>query len=262
MIYVTGPNGFIASEFIKKCQYPVKKVSYRNEIKDVFERHEKSCLLHLAWSTTTRTSYDEIESSFKNDVVNSKKLFDLYLNKNPNGKIIFLSSAGDLHLGYERTIDETFKPSPRSLYGDCKLQVENILNTLDCDTVALRVSNVWGGKNLKKNRVNGLVDKLIKSLNTEEVLELYVDFNTRVDIIHIDDLINLLNKVIEKDPIIQHQTYLVGAQSLTIIEIIDRISSNGSLLIKFNKKQNKTYLHIENRRVKSVFDWNPKIKLL
>lgn len=262
MIYVTGANGFIGSEFIKKCQYPVKKVSYRDEVKDVFESHEESCLVHFAWSTTTRTSYDKLEESFKNDVVNSKKLFDFYSRKNPNGKIIFLSSAGDLHLGYERTVDETFQPSPKTLYGDCKLQVENILDKIDCNTVILRVSNVWGGKNLKKDRVNGLVDKLIKSLNTDELIELYADLYTRIDIVHIDDLVDLLNKVVEKDPIIQHQTYLVGSQSLTIIEVIDIISLNGSLLIKFNKKQNKTYLHIENRRVRCAFDWNPKNKLI
>lgn len=262
MIYVTGSNGFIGSELVKKCKHPIKKVSYRNEVEDVFESHDESCLVHFAWSTTTRTSYDEIERSVKEDVVNSKKLFDFYSIKNPNGKIIFLSSAGDLHLGYERTVDETFQPSPKTLYGDCKLQVENILNGIDCNTVILRVSNVWGGTTLTKTRVNGLVDKLIKNLNTDEILEIYADLKTRIDIIHVDDLINLINKIIEKESLIQHQTFLVGSQSLTINELIDRISSNGSLLLKLNKKQNKTYLHIETSRVRSSFDWNPQIKLI
>jgi nucleoside-diphosphate-sugar epimerase len=262
VIYVTGSNGFIGTEFVKKCPYTVKTISYRDEVLDVFESHENSCLVHFAWSTTTRTSYDEIEKSVKNDVSNSKKLFDFYSKKNPNGKIIFLSSAGDLHLGYERIVDETFPPSPRTLYGDCKLQVENIINTINCNTVTLRVSNVWGGKNLRGNRVNGLVDILIKNLNTDEVIELYADLNTKIDIIHIDDLVDLINKVIEKNPIFPHQTYLVGGQSLSIIKVIDIISSNGSLLIKFNRKQNKTYLHIDNSRVRTAFDWNQKIKLV
>lgn len=262
VIYVTGSNGFIGSEFVKKCPYTVKTISYRDEVLDVFESHENSCLVHFAWSTTTRTSYDEIEKSVKSDVSNSKKLFDFYSKKNPNGKIIFLSSAGDLHLGYERTVDETFLPSPRTLYGDCKLQVENILNMTDCNTVILRVSNVWGGKNLKNDRVNGLVDKLIKNLNNDEIIELYADLNTRIDIIHIDDLIDLLIKVIEKNPIFPHQTYLVGGQSLSIMKIIDIISSNGSLSIKFNRRQSKTYLHIDNSRVRFAFDWNQHIKLV
>lgn len=107
-----------------------------------------------------------------------------------------------------------------------------------------------------------LVDKLIKNLNTDEILEIYADLKTRIDIIHVDDLINLINKIIEKESLIQHQTFLVGSQSLTINELIDRISSNGSLLLKLNKKQNKTYLHVETSRVRSSFDWNPKIKLI
>jgi nucleoside-diphosphate-sugar epimerase len=262
MIYVTGSNGLIGSRFIELCEKPITRVSYREDVEDVFDHHEQSCLVHFAWSTTTRTTYDEIEKSVKYDVVNSKKLFDLYLNKNPKGKIIFLSSAGDLHTGYERTVDESFQPSPKTLYGDCKLQVENILNGLDCKSVILRVSNVWGGKNNSKDRVNGLVDKLIKNLNTDNIIELYGDLKSRVDIIHVDDLVELILKVIEKDNLVPHQTYLVGSQSLTIIEIIDKISSDGSLLLKFNKKENKTYLHVENSRVRSAFEWNPYRKLV
>lgn len=260
MIYITGSSGLIGSRFLDLCKMPIKKISYRDEVEDVFEAHDNSCLVHFAWSTNTRIGYDKIQESIKNDVINSKKLFDFYINKNPNGKIIFLSSAGDLHSGYERTIDETFLPSPKTLYGECKLHVENILNELNCNTVILRVSNVWGGK-VSRNRTNGLVDKLIVNLNTDNLIELYANLYSRVDILHVDDLVELIIKVIKKNPNIQHQTYLVGSQSLTIFEIIDRISSNGSLKLKITKSEEKKYLHIENRRVQVEFNWSPSRKL-
>lgn len=262
MIYVTGANGLIGKKFVKTCSYPIKTISYREEVEDFFESHENSCLVHFAWSTTTRTGYDEVEKSAKYDVLNSKKLFEYYASKNPNGKIIFLSSAGDLHTGYQRTILEDFPPSPKTLYGDCKLQVENILNKIDCDTVILRVSNVWGDRNIPTNRVNGLVDKLIKNLNSDNIVEIYANLDTRIDIIHVDDLIALINKIIEKESDIKHQMFLVGNQSLTIKEIIDKISSNGTLLLKFNKKEIKSYLHLETSRVKRAFDWMPKHNLI
>lgn len=262
MIYVTGSNGLIGSRFVQLCNHPFKTISYRGEVEDVFESHQNSCLVHFAWSTNTRIGYDEIERAVKNDVVNSKKLFDLYLNKNPNGKIIFLSSAGDLHTGYERTIMEEFPPSPKTLYGECKLQVENILNKLDCNTVILRVSNVWGGKNVTQKRVNGLIDKLILNLNTDNVIDIYTNLDTRIDIIHVDDLIDLINKVIEREPDIKHQTFLVGSQSLTIKEVIDKITSNGSLLLKIRKNELKTYLHLENRKARQTFNWMPSHKLV
>jgi nucleoside-diphosphate-sugar epimerase len=262
MIYVTGANGLIGTKFCEIYKGPIKKVSYRDEVKDVFESHEKSCLIHLAWSSTTRTNYSCLEESLKNDVINSKKLFDYYLQKNPNGKIIFLSSAGDFYKGYERTVTEEMPPKPTTLYGETKLLVENILKDLDCDTVTFRVSNVWGAKCIKDTRINGLVDKLIKNLNTDNVTEIYTNLDTRVDIIHIDDLVDLILKCLEKENIIKHQMFIVGSQSLTIKEIISIICSNGSLLLKFNQKELKTYLHVENSRVCKNFDWFPRHKLI
>lgn len=257
MIYVTGSNGLIGKKFIEQSKFPITKISYRNEVPDPFESHEKSCLIHLAWTSTTRNTYDDFDKIIKNDVSNSKILFDKYVDKNPNGKIIFISSAGDLHLGYERVVCETFKPTPHSLYGECKLHVENILNELKCKTVILRTSNIWGATP-EKGRVNGLVDKLINSLDTGDVIEIFANLKTRIDIIHIEDFVDLLNKVVQKDLQNQHELFLVGRQSISICDIIDIVSKRGELNLKINQKADKTYLHIQNSKARTTFDWEPK----
>jgi nucleoside-diphosphate-sugar epimerase len=256
MIYLTGANGLIGSRFLEVFGREVTKVSYRDEVADVFESHETSCLIHLAWSSTTRNTYDEFQKVIKNDVTNSKTLFDYYVKKNPNGKIIFISSAGDLHLGHNRTVWEQHEPSPHSLYGECKLHVENMLKELSCKTVVLRTSNVWGA-NVSDSRVNGLVDKLINSLDTDRVIEIFADLKTRVDLIHIDDFVDLLIKVVDKNLENQHELFLVGRQSLSICDIIDIVSKRGSLNLRIDQKAEKTYLHIENSKVRTTFDWQP-----
>jgi nucleoside-diphosphate-sugar epimerase len=256
MIYITGANGLIGSRFLKIYDGEVTTISYRDEVPDVFDSHENSCLIHLAWSSTTRNTYDEFEKVIKNDVTNSKTLFDYYINKNPNGKIIFISSAGDLYLGHGRTACEKHDPSPHSLYGECKLHVENILKELSCKTVVLRTSNIWGAK-VSNNRVNGLVDKLLNSLDTDKVIEIFADLKTRVDLIHIDDFVDLLIKVVNKDLQKQHESFLVGRQSVSICDIIDIVSKRGSLTLRINQKAEKTYLHIENSKVRTTFDWQP-----
>jgi nucleoside-diphosphate-sugar epimerase len=256
MIYVTGANGLIGSRFLEIYDGEVTTISYRDEVADVFQSHENSCLIHLAWSSTTRNTYDEFEKVIKNDVTNSKTLFDYYANKNPNGKIIFISSAGDLHLGHERTVWEEHEPSPHSLYGECKLHVENMLKELSCKTVVLRTSNIWGAK-VSGNRVNGLVDKLLSSLDTDRVIEIFADLKTKVDLIHIDDFVDLLIKVVNKDLQKQHESFLVGRQSVSICDIIDIVSKCGSLNLRINQKAEKTYLHIENSKVRKTFDWQP-----
>lgn len=256
MIYVTGASGLIGSRFLELYKGGVTPISYRDHFVDIFDTHENSCLIHLAWSSTTRNTYDEFEEVIKNDVINSKILFDCYINKNPNGKIIFVSSAGDLHLGCNRAVGEENEPFPHSLYGECKLHVENILKELPCKTVVLRVSNIWGAK-VSGNRVNGLVDKLLNFLNTEQVIEIFADLKTKVDLIHVDDFVDLLIKVIDKDLQKQHELFLVGRQSIAICDILDIISKRGSLNLRINQKSEKTYLNIENSKVRKTFDWEP-----
>ena len=53
MIYLTGASGLIGSRFSKIYNKPIKKISYRGEVEDVFESHEKlhqslnsKCYLH------------------------------------------------------------------------------------------------------------------------------------------------------------------------------------------------------------------------
>lgn len=251
MIYLTGANGLVGSR-LSMCfgDLKFKKISYRDTVPDLFKSHDSSCLIHLAWSSNTR-----LKEKTK-DVENSKKLFELYQKKNPNGKIIFLSSAGDLHRDSK---DES--PKPHSLYGISKLQVEEILSNIDCQTIIFRVTNIWGGI-VEKNRVNGLVDKLLTLLDTDEVVEIYANLKTTVDIIHVDDVVKLILKAILRKNIQKNETFLVGAQNISIYDIIDKVSMRGTLNLKINQKAEKSYLNIDTKIVKESFNWEPKLFLI
>ena len=56
--------------------------------------------------------------------------------------------------------------------------------------------------------------------------------------------------------------FVVGSQSLTIKELLDIITSSGYLNLKLSRRQCKSYLHVETRRVSSAFEWKPKHKLI
>ena len=250
MIYLTGSNGLVGSR-LSMClgDLKVTKISYRDNVSDIFESHEQSCLIHLGWSSNTRIK------ERTTDVINSKKLFQFYQRKNPNGKIIFLSSAGDLHR------DNTGQnPKPHTLYGKSKLEVEQLLENVNCKTIVLRVTNIWGGI-VDKSRVNGLVDKLLTLLDTDEVVEIYANLKTVVDIIHVDDITRLILKIIRKKSCNKHETFLVGAQNISIYDIIDRVSMRGTLNLKINQKAERSYLNIDSTRVKQFYDWEPKLLL-
>ena len=252
MIYVSGSHGMVGRRFQELCNQKITSISYRDEVNDLFKSHDKSCLVHLAWSSTTR---DTDSKKVKNDIWNSQKLFDFYLNKNPNGKIIFASTAGDMHLNHGGMFCSGLEnPNPRTLYGRSKLHVEQVLNTLKCKTVILRTSNIWGGK-VKSERINGLVDKLINAVDTDKVVEIYADLDTYVDIIHIDDFVDLLLKVIDTEFDMDHELFLVGDQSISIGDIIKKVSKKGALNLKIDQKAPKTFINVQPFKAQSVLGW-------
>ena len=256
MNYITGSNGLIGTRFKTLCcGVGYQTISYRDDVpENLFETHEKSCLIHLGWSSTTRTK--DVEQVEK-DVVNSQKLFNYYLDKNPNGKIIFVSTAGNMHQHRDNreTIEKSI-PYPLSLYSQTKLRVEKILEQLNCKTVVLRVSNVWGG-DIDENRVNGLVDKLISSLNTNRTTEIYANLKSQVDLIHVDDLIILMMKIIKRQIPSNHDLFLVGGQSISICDIIGKVSEKGSLNLKVNQKgKAKTTISIDPSRAQKIYQWD------
>ena len=69
---------------------------------------------------------------------------------------------------------------------------------------------------------------------------------------------HLLIKSAETELNKQHELFLVGRQSICICDIIDSVSKRGSLNLRINQKAEKTYLHIENSKVRKAFDWEPK----
>lgn len=254
MIYITGARGLIGSRFKELYAEDLTEITYREYVpKNVFRSHEKSCLIHLGWSSTTRTNDpDQVEK----DVINSQNIFNYYLEKNPNGKIIFLSTAGNMHQHKVEGISDTelSEPNPLSLYGHAKLKVENILKELDCNTVVLRVSNVWGAK-VDESRVNGLVDKLMSAVDTDRVIEIYADLETMVDLIHVDDLISLIIKVMDKT-LNNHELFLVGGQTISIYDIISKVSKIGSLNLKLNQRgKEKSFVNIQPLKAEKTFNW-------
>ena len=197
----------------------------------------------------------------KNDIFNSQHLFDYYVKKNPNGKIIFVSSAGDMHQNHGGMFCSGMEqPNPRSLYGKSKLHVEQVLDTLDCKTVVLRTSNIWGGE-VDGARVNGLVDKMFNALNTDKVIEIYANLDTYVDLINVDDFIDLLIKVIDTDLDRDHEMFLVGGQSISIGDIINKISKRGLLNLKIDQKGERSFINVQPFKAEHTFDWKRKVFL-
>ena len=95
MIYVTGSSGLIGSVLCKEIE--CQKISYRDDVSQVeFSSEEDSTLIHLASCSNTRFTMESAEDLLQKEVLTSVDLFRKFYKENPEGRIIFLSSCGDL----------------------------------------------------------------------------------------------------------------------------------------------------------------------
>ena len=255
MIYISGSNGLIGTELTKNIQNYIP-ISYRNQYPEI-NFLPNSTLIHLSSSTTPRNSFGEFESSFNSDVSIPFKLFQNYLKVNPNGRIIFLSTAGDLHSSESDIVSNEYTlPIPKSIYGTHKLLLENYTKLLhsqyDFTSIILRTTNVYGGK-INPKRVNGLIDKLI--CNNGEIV-MTSNIKTTVNVIHISDLINLILKSLDVS-LKGFNLFLVGSEkSISIQDLIEKISTYISPNIVFkNENSNPSYINIDTSKVQKYFNW-------
>jgi UDP-glucose 4-epimerase len=260
MIYISGSNGLIGTGLKQNIQNYIP-ISYRNQCPEI-DFLPNSILIHLSSSTTPRNNFDELESSFNSDVLIPFKMFQNYLKVNPNGRIIFLSTAGDLHSSkFDIWSNEKSEPIPKSIYGTHKLLLEHYTRLLhsqyDFTSIILRTTNVYGGK-IDPKRVNGLIDKLI--CNNKIVIT--SNIKTTVNFIHISDLINLILQALDVD-LEGFNLFLVGGEeSISIQDLIKKISIYISPNIVFeNENSIPSYINIDTSKVQKYFNWKCKYSI-
>ena len=265
MIYITGSNGLIGSS-LKKTLLEFTAISYRDTLNGIeFDTHENATLIHLASSSNTRYDINSSLELYTKDVNISLDLFKKFLNKNPTGRIILISSCGDLHWSYDKQLkNEQSIPSPKTIHGAHKLLLENYGNILTQDTdakfIVLRVTNVYGA-HVSLDRVNGFIDKYISCFKNKSVMQIYSNLDSSYDWIHLDDVISAIISSISYN---KSDTFLIGkGESYSLKQLLNVMDSDiGSLDIDIQEcKNSPVYVMIDPTKAKDLLNWNPKISL-
>ena len=101
---------------------------------DYLLNEEKPYKKHFKKYTHINISSEKLENV--NSTTDPKEI-KKFLNKNPTGRIILLSSCGDLHWNYyKKTQNEQSVPLPKTIHGAHKLLLENYGNILTQNTGA------------------------------------------------------------------------------------------------------------------------------
>tara|TARA_B100001093_G_scaffold40167_1_gene34180 strand:+ start:87 stop:1055 length:969 start_codon:yes stop_codon:yes gene_type:complete len=225
-ILVTGGAGYIGSHFVrllekKKANFVIidnfstghksfvkDKNYYEVDLKNfellkkILKDQEISGIVHFAGSSIVAESQQKKQEYYENNVLASKNIIKLAIEKNIK-KFIFSSSAAVYGVPKEIPIKESHPTEPINNYGKNKIEIENFLKDFSIefplDVVCLRYFNAAGADEKgdigeKRNPETHLIPNVINAALDSRVLELYGDtFNTDDgtcirDFIHVNDL--------------------------------------------------------------------------
>lgn len=190
------------------------------ELESVFQENKIDCVFHCL---TSVSATDSIGSCQELIAVNLSAFIDTVslMRKYQVRNIVYISSGGSIYGVSDEPLKEEHELAPVSFYGWLKESCESYLGyeariNPDFNYLILRPANVYG-RYQKFNRIIGVT--LQKAL-LKEPLHIYGDINICKDYIHIDDVSEIIHKLVTI-PNSWNNIYNIGSgQGTSLREII------------------------------------------
>ncbi len=239
-ILITGANGFVGRNLIKKINHKEYKViqmsSKDGDLTDINTWKDiEPCnyLIHLAGKTFVPNSWDLPFDFIKNNILSTTNALD-YCKKN-NTKLILLSSY---MYGNPSVIPtpEDHKLSVNNPYGLSKLISEEIsdfyFKSMKTESTILRVFNLFG----PNQPSNFLISQIISQIKNENKITVS-SLTPKRDYIYVDDLNNAIMKSLKYSG--KYRVFNIGTG----------ISYSVEDIIKIIKKSLNSEAIIENKNI-------------
>lgn len=289
MLAITGSSGFIGSHICPYLPFPQKKLaSVAPEFAILHENtselvsfpegnfspflEKASTLIHLACRSNPRNSRSSLLDC-QQDLVFSTTLFEKFAQLNPQGHIIFASTGGNMYQTSHPFIPRSEKevPQPASGYSIQKLAAEHYLRLI-CQSygiraTVLRISNPYGTL-LPSERQQGLIGIAMNKILNNEPLFLFDSHQSVRDYLHLDDLKEAFQCVIDFPPN-QGEFRLfnvgsgIGYSLQDVLSLIQRVTGQ-SLIIKNDElalKNSPTWSVLSYELFHSLLGWKPALTL-
>lgn len=249
-ILIIGSEGFIGSHlvsFYKKYDYEIRRVDIATindndyiqvdkanpDFHCVFKDFPADYCLNCSGAASVPFSFEQPLVDFNLNVFNVVKLLDAIRSFSPECKFINFSSAAVYGNPITIPIREDFNKKPISPYGFHKSVIENIIeeyhNFFNLKVCSLRLFSAYGN-GLRKQIMFDLYNKFSFS----DCINLFGTGMETRDYIHIDDICNVVNIVLEKSDFENDVVNVANGVEIplnTIVEIFKKNISDGKKII-------------------------------
>lgn len=228
-VFVTGNSGFVGSNLIKKLNNKIQIITTDQSNKrriNILVRNQLNIvenidvIIHLASKTSIQNSEINPYDTYLTNIMGTLNVLDFARLNNIN-KIINLSTFvyGKPHYF---PIDEKHPINPHSPYTKSKLIAEKLCEyyaqDYGIDIVTLRPFYIYGPSMNKASFIPSIIKQII-----EKGKVILSNRNTKRDFLHIDDFIDLIEKLLSNFPA-GYKKYNVGfGKSNSLEEVVELI---------------------------------------
>ena len=295
-ILITGHNGFIGSNLIKKIKknnniFVLKEKKNKSELKEIklkrsfsninkflniFKKIEYIFL--IGSNTSLNFAEKNPQKSYNINVLPVIRLLNFLKLYNLKPRIIYLSTTS-IYKSSSKTINIKSKIHLSSVYDLNKFLVEKNLNyfstNCDLDICILQLSNVYGPTNSIFKEDRGTINKIISNAKKYKIIKIFGSGNYLRDYIFIDDVVDALLKCLKKNKIdLQKKFILCSGTSFYLkdsFKLIKKlIEKKYSIKIRLKKsKLPKKFYKLNTRSFKSnsknfskLTGWKSKYSLI
>lgn len=210
----------------ERIEYVVGDYGDKNKLISLFSKWNFTKVFHCATSTTPLSSGNNIMGDINGNLIATIVLLDVMKDFGCNN-ILYLSSGGAVYgMKNLNLISEEEICNPVSSYGVVKLTIENYLRLYQkqygINYLILRVSNPFG--KFHNSEKQGVINIAIRRALRGDLVEVWGDGNQSKDYLFVDDLVEIIFKLIKMECI--NQTINVGSgESHQLNKILDTIKS-------------------------------------
>jgi len=269
-ILVTGPNGFLAKNVIKKLKkanHNILEVSYKDSLasyKDQIVKFQPDVTIHFAWFGGNNYNDATSPNQFYKNVPQSIELLGYLRECNKHQTFIGLGTACE-YGEFTSPVDELDKEDPFDLYGLSKLTFKNYSQVFckveNLNWIWIRPFYVYGPGDVPTRLVPKVINAL---LDNKDVI--FDECRSIVDYLYIDDFVNAIAAIVDKHTEVYGVYNICSNKQYKVRDIISEIKEiiphTGQVVFDplLNKKR-QNYTCGSNAKLKRTIKWNPKVSI-